>query len=317
MSEATDKSSSEREGADAPWPERDHAALAVELGATRAAGEGEVVARLTELLGVVWRLRDPDGCPWDRKQTIESMASNLIEEAYEAVEAIAARDDAHIAEELGDVLMNVFLISRIGAQGGQFDLSEVASGISEKLVRRHPHVFGPNEADDAEQALVSWNASKALEKDTPASGALGDVSDGLPALLVANKLGKTAAGTGFDWPDVMGALSKLREEVGELEAAVVENERITESTNSPLKAESHGRVEDELGDVLFSAVNVARKVGVDPELALRRTLHKFRRRFAAVEAALGDGMLDASLEDMELAWRAAAATEHSTQSEHR
>jgi len=186
-----------------PWPEQDHAALAAELGASRAATEGHDIARLSELLGVVWRLRDPDGCPWDRKQTVESMARNLVEEAYEAVEAIASRDDAHTAEELGDVLMNVFLIARIGAQSGRFDLADVAGGIAEKLVRRHPHVFGPAEAADAEEALVSWNESKALEKDGPVPeearpGTLDGVSSGLPALLVAHKLGKAAATVGWN-----------------------------------------------------------------------------------------------------------------------
>jgi MazG family protein len=316
VSQSTDENPSEREDLATPWSDRDHAALAAELGATRASGESRAVTRLTELLGVVWRLRDADGCAWDRKQTVESMASNLIEEAYEAVEAISDCDDAHIAEELGDVLMNVFLIARIGEQEGRFDLSDVVSGISEKLVRRHPHVFGPSEAGDAEQALASWNESKALEKDASESGVLDGVSDGLPALLVASKLGKAAAGIGFDWPGVMGALDKLREEVGELETAAAEYEKAGDSKDLRSAAGFYDRVEDELGDVLFSAVNVARKTGVDPELALRRTLGKFRRRFASVEAALGEGMSEASLEDMEKAWRAAAATERPVQRDH-
>lgn len=289
-----------------PWPEQDHAALAAELGAARAAAEGRDVARLAELLGVVWRLRDPDGCPWDRKQTVESMAKNLVEEAYEAVEAIASGDDQHTAEELGDVLMNVFLIARIAAQGGRFDLSDVAGGIAEKLVRRHPHVFGAARADDAEQALLSWNESKAREKDA-APGTLDGVAAGLPALLLAGKLGKAAAAVGFDWPDAAGALEKLREEVGELEAAV----RASASAGEPApRPGSEERIEDELGDVLFSAVSVARKTGVDPELALRRTLRKFRRRFAAVEATLGDRLEQASLEEMEAVWRSVTEAEH-------
>ncbi len=220
------------------------------------------------------------------------MAKNLVEEAYEAVEAIAAGDDAHIAEELGDVLMNVLLMTRIGVQEQRFATGDVAGGIAEKLVRRHPHVFGDGAAADADEALVSWNDSKALEKTAQDDGVLGEVSSGLPPLLAARKLGSKAAETGFDWPSVGGALDKLKEEVVELDEA--------------LAADDKANIEAELGDVLFSAVNVARKAKVDPELALRRTLAKFRRRFRAVELELGDDLANSSLDEMERIWRRAA-----------
>jgi MazG family protein len=288
------------------WHSRDHGALARELGRSRSEREVEDVERLGELLGIVYRLRDPDGCPWDREQTVESMARNLIEEAYEAVEAIAAGDDAHVAEELGDTLMNVLLMTRIATQDERFDMTAVAGGIAEKLVRRHPHVFGDGAADDASEALVSWNESKARETaaDGVAPSVLDRVSHGLPALLAALKLGEKAAGVGFDWPDSRGALDKLREELDELEEACPPGPE-------GASAERMAAAEDELGDVLFSAVNVARKLGLDPELALRRTLDKFRRRFASLEQTFGDQISETSLEELEAAWRREADGESS------
>ena len=271
-----------------PWESRDHAALAAETGAARAADAGPALARLAELVGVVYRLRDPDGCPWDRKQTVDSMARNLVEEACEAAEAIATGDADHVAEELGDVLMNVVLMARIAEQAGRFDLGEVARGIATKLVRRHPHVFGDMDAADADAALASWEASKRAEGKA-SGGALAGVASGLPALLAALKIGQKAAATGFDWPSADGALDKLREELDELAAA---------STPAEL--------EDELGDVLFAAVNVARKHGLDPEQALQRATAKFRRRFAVVEAHFGERLGDTPLQDLERVWRTEA-----------
>ena len=271
-----------------PWESRDHAALAAETGAARAADAGPALRRLAELVGVVYRLRDPDGCPWDRKQTVDSMARNLVEEACEAAEAIATGDADHVAEELGDVLMNVVLMARIAEQAGRFDLGEVARGIATKLVRRHPHVFGDMDAADADAALASWEASKRAEGKA-SGGALAGVASGLPALLAAFKTGQKAAATGFDWPSADGALDKLREELDELAAA---------STPAEL--------EDELGDVLFAAVNVARKHGLDPEQALQRATAKFRRRFAVVEAHFGERLGDTPLQDLERVWRTEA-----------
>ncbi|MCB9898824.1 MAG: nucleoside triphosphate pyrophosphohydrolase [Planctomycetes bacterium] len=296
-----------------PWDGRDHASLARELGAARAASEAHAVERLSELLGVVFRLRDDDGCPWDRSQSLDSMVANLLEEAAETAEAVAERDDAHVTEELGDVLMNVLLMARIAEQERRFDLSAVATGIATKLVRRHAHVFGNVQADDADSALASWNASKAKEREGQES-ALHGVPSGLPALLLALRLGEKAARTGFDWPDAAGALDKLREEVDELAEVSRAASRATGAGESSAGdatsgAGAHERLEDELGDVLFAAVNVARKHRIDPELALRRTIAKFRRRFAHVERGLGARLHDATLDEMEALWRQAARAE--------
>lgn len=285
-------SASETARAAQAWLERDHAATAREVGAARADTEAAAVARLTELLGVVYRLRDEGGCPWDRKQTLASMLANLSEEAAEVAEAVSAGNDPHTAEELGDVLMNVFLMARIGEQEQRFSLSEVAAGIAEKLVRRHAHVFGEVSATDADAALASWKATKRAEKGGPPESVLDGVPPGLDALRAGVKLGGKAADVGFDWPSPAGALDKLREELGELEEAMREGDL--------------DHVEDELGDVLFSAANLARKLKLDPELALRRTLAKFRRRFAHIEATLGERLGSVELDELERLWREAA-----------
>ncbi len=288
------------------WARVDHAELARRMGSERSRDETEARTRLAELVGILWRLRDEDGCPWDRKQTLESMSANLVEEACEASEAVAAGDDAHVAEELGDTLMNVLLMARIAEQERRFDLAAVCAGIATKLVRRHPHVFGDGDAADADAALASWDASKRAERDGSAGGdarppgpertsRLDGVPTSLPALLAALRVGQKAAGAGFDWPDVGGALEKLREEVDELAEACA--------------GDDADAVAEELGDVLFSAVNVARKQGLDPELVLRRTIQKFRRRFGAIETALGDALESASLEELERHWRDAAQRE--------
>jgi MazG family protein len=279
-------------------PAPDFAALARRLGGARAAREAAAVARLAELVGVVYRLRDKDGCPWDLSQSVDSMALNLVEEACEAHEAVANGDDAHVAEELGDTLMNIVLIARIAEQEGRFDLGTVAAGIAEKLVRRHPHVFGDRQAADAQAALASWDEVKGKEPSAQRaarSSVLDGVPESLPALAAALRTGEKAAKVGFDWPDAQGALLKLDEELAELRAAVAGGDR--------------ARVEDELGDLLFSAVNVARKQGLDPELALRRTIGKFRRRFAIIERALGERLGTAPLEELERHWLAASLRE--------
>jgi MazG family protein len=275
----------------------DPAAIAREQGTARAASEQQALARLAELVGIVYRLRDPDGCPWDRAQSVDSMALNLVEEACETHEAVANGGDAQIAEELGDTLMNILLIARIAEQGGRFDLAAVAAGIAEKLVRRHPHVFGDKQAADQGEALASWNEVKDREKTGRAArpSVLDGVPDALPALGAALRTGEKAAKVGFDWPDSNGALLKLDEELAELRGAVASGER--------------ARIEDELGDVLFSAVNVARKQGLDPELALRRAIGKFRRRFAVIEGALGDRLGTAPLDELERHWLAATLRE--------
>lgn len=283
-------------------PERpsspDFAAIARAEGGSRAAPEREALARLAELVGIVYRLRDDDGCPWDRAQSVDSMALNLVEEAFEAHEAIANGDDAHVCEELGDTLMNVLLIARIAEQGGRFGLGDVAAGIAEKLVRRHPHVFGDKHAGDEKEALASWNAAKDAEqsdKKISRPSVLDGVPEGLPALAAALRTGQKAAGVGFDWPDAQGALLKLDEEVAELRGALGHGE-------------AHA-IEEELGDVLFSAVNVARKLHLDPELVLRRATAKFRRRFAVVEKTFGPALGSTGLPELERVWRDAARDE--------
>ena len=266
----------------------DFAAIAREQGAARAAPEREAVARLLDLVGIVYRLRDPDGCPWDNSQSVDSMALNLLEEAAEAHEAIANGTDADVREELGDVLMIIVLTARIAEQEGRFGLAGVAQGIAEKLVRRHPHVFGDRRAGNADEALASWNEVKAGEKPAGRRSALDGVPAALPALGTAQRTIGKAAAVGFDWPDAGAAMAKLDEEVAELRAAL--------SGGDP------ARIEDELGDVLFAAVAVARKRKLDAELALRRAVGKFRRRFALVERLLGERLGAAPIDELLAAW---------------
>lgn len=250
---------------------------------------------LARLLGVIDRLRDPGGCPWDREQTEATMAPHLLEEAYEAVEALQASDTAASCEELGDVLMNVLMIARIASEAERYDIEDVARGIADKLVRRHPHVFGDAEVEGSDQVLANWEAIKRREKaDAPPRGVLSGVPADLPALLRAHRVGEKAARTGFDWPDARGPRDKLTEEIGELDEA--------------LAGGDHAAVEHELGDVLFSVVNVARHAGINAEMALRRTVQRFVQRFGHVEEQLGDRLEAASLEEMEELWQQAKKT---------
>jgi len=276
----------------------DFSAIARAEGAARAASEREAIARLIDLVGVIYRLRDPDGCPWDRAQSVDSMSLNLLEEAAETQEAIANGQDADVCEELGDTLMNIVLMARIAEQDGRFGLAQVAAGIAEKLVRRHPHVFGDKRAADVDEALASWNEAKDQEqsdKRARRASALDGVPEGLPALGAALRTLEKAAAVRFDWPDAPAALSKLDEELAELRAAVARGQR--------------AEIEDELGDVLFAAVAVGRKAGLDPELALRRALGKFRRRFAVLERMFGDKLGTADIDQLIAAWDRAVQAE--------
>ena len=247
--------------------------------------------QLTRLIEVVRRLRAPGGCPWDRQQSQLTMAPHLLEEAYEAVEAIERGHTLETAEELGDVLMNVLMIAQIASEEGQFDAGDVAHAIADKLVRRHPHVFGDVQAKDTDTVLQNWEAIKRSEKGGKNRGTLDGLPTGLPGLLKAFRMGEKVARVGFDWPDRVGPRAKVDEELAELDEAL--------ETGDP------GRVKDELGDVLFAVVNLARHAGVNPEMALRGTIDRFATRFAAVEQALGDRLGDASLEEMEAAWQKA------------
>jgi MazG family protein len=250
--------------------------------------------QLARLIDIVARLRAPDGCPWDREQTEASMAPHLLEEAFEAVDALQSGDAPASREELGDVLMNVLMIAQIAGEHGRYDLEQVAEAIADKLVRRHPHVFGDVAADDAAQVLRNWEAIKQQEKsdaDGEPRSVLAGVPAALPALLRAFRIGEKAARVGFDWPDREGPREKVDEELAELDAA--------------LAAGDEGRIGAELGDLLFAVVNVARHAGVNPEMALRAMLDRFVQRFRWVEQQLGARLREASLDEKEALWQEA------------
>lgn len=246
---------------------------------------------LDALVETIWRLRQPDGCPWDRKQTHASIAKNMVEEAYEAVDCIEADDAEHLCEELGDVLMQVLLHAQIAADAGEFTIDDVARGLNEKLIRRHPHVFGEHDAaSDADEVLGIWDAVKLAEKagrdakaaqanERPA-GLLDSVPRALPALMEAQKVSRKAAAVGFEWDTVDDVWDQVASEREEFER------------------EAPGSDERglEFGDMLFALVNVARKEGIDAESALRASTAKFRRRWEAVENLAREG--DASVEDL-------------------
>ncbi|WP_243839028.1 nucleoside triphosphate pyrophosphohydrolase [Prosthecobacter fusiformis] len=248
---------------------------------------------MTRLRYVVHRLRAPGGCPWDQEQTHETLIPHVLEEAYEVVDAIRSGDPAQICDELGDLLLQPVLHAEIAAGAGTFDLDAVATGLTEKLIRRHPHVFGEAEAATSDAVLTQWDAIKRQEKGSQKEGLLHGVGNGLPALMRAQKLQKKAARVKFDWPDAAPVFGKIREEAAELEEAVAKGETAA--------------VEEELGDLLFSVVNLARKLGIESEAALAAANEKFVRRFHAVEEALvrdGKKLGEASLEEMDAAWDA-------------
>ena len=226
-----------------------------------------------DLVQIISLLRGPGGCPWDREQTQESIQRNFIEEAYEAVEAIDEQDADHLEEELGDVLLQILLHAEMEREKGNFDINGVANRLSQKMILRHPHVFGEVKVSSSEEVLTNWDAIKRVEKDQKTvTDSLNSVARSLPSLWRAEKVQKKAAKAGFDWPDVTGALDKLEEEIRELREAVAEGKGI----------------EGELGDVLFSAVNVSRFLKIDPEEALTGSTDKFIRRFAGMEQAAND-----------------------------
>lgn len=260
----------------------------------------EAEAQLRRLLDVMAALRHPrTGCPWDEQQDFASIAPYTIEEAYEVADAIARHDLPGLADELGDLLLQVVYHARMAEEAGAFGFAEVARGIADKMIRRHPHVFGDAASRDAAAQTTAWEEQKWAERAARAqTGALAGVPLGLPALTRAQKLTARAARVGFDWPDAASVLDKLEEEAAELRAE--------------LPDASRARVEDELGDLLFVCANLARKLGLDGETALRRANAKFERRFGAVEARLaaaGRMPAEATLDEMEALWRAAKAAE--------
>lgn len=249
---------------------------------------------IERLMAVVHDLRSPGGCPWDIEQTHESLVTNLIEEAYEAAEAIRSGDRSHMREELGDLLLQVVMHAEIASESGAFDLDAVAHEVSDKLIRRHPHVYGDSDTATTEAVLAQWDAIKREEKGNAREAFLEDVGKGLPALSRAAKLQKKAAKVGFDWPDTAGVMAKISEELLEVQAA--------------LESADMRHVGEEIGDLLFSVVNLARKCGADPEILLAEGNAKFMNRFAAMEAALnasGSSLQEAGIAAMEAAWQAA------------
>jgi nucleoside triphosphate diphosphatase len=265
---------------------------------------------LASLLQIVDRLRAPDGCPWDKKQTLRSMAPHLLEEAYECMDALRNKEDGETVGECGDLLMILFLIGRIGEDEGRFSMANISRAVCEKLLRRHPHVFGEEQASDAREALSRWEAVKQEERAGKGEKADRSVLSGvpreLPALLRAHRVGEKAAAIGFDWPEARGPLDKIEEEFQELRSEIEAGERDPDRTAS------------ELGDLLFSLVNLSRHLGLNPEMALRGTVDRFESRFRQVEESLGDRMgRGASLEEMEKAWEIAKLREASGLSENR
>nr|WP_290227872.1 nucleoside triphosphate pyrophosphohydrolase [Trichocoleus desertorum] len=254
---------------------------------------------LQQLIEVVAKLRSPDGgCPWDLAQTPETLIPYVIEEAYETVDAIRSGDQKAIAEELGDLLLQVVLQAQIASEQGQFSLREVAQGISEKLIRRHPHVFGDVEVNSIEEVRANWEQIKDEEKEVAAqppllSQKLSNYARSLPPLMAAMKISQKAAGAGFEWDSIDGVWDKFHEELAEFQEA--------------LQTDNKAHQESELGDLLFTIVNLARWQGLDPAEALQGTNRRFIQRFVQVESVCDRPLTDYSLEELEALWQKAKA----------
>ena len=264
----------------------------------------EAAEAFRELARIMARLRDPEaGCPWDLEQDFATIAPYTIEEAYEVADAIERGDMGELRDELGDLLFQVMFHSRMAEEAGAFSLTDVVAAINDKMIRRHPHVFGEKDVRSAHEQTVAWEAMKAVERarkaapEGPAS-ALDGVARALPALLRAEKLQKRAARTGFDWTETPPIFEKLEEEVAEVKAAIAGGDP--------------AEIEDEVGDLLFVAANLARRLDIDPEQALRKANAKFERRFRAMEAAAaaeGVDFASLSLDDQEAYWQRVKVTE--------
>ncbi|MCQ6263274.1 nucleoside triphosphate pyrophosphohydrolase [Alcanivorax sp. MM125-6] len=255
-------------------------------------------AAIAELLAIMARLRDPDGgCPWDLKQTFDTVVPYTVEEAFEVAEAVARRDYPELREELGDLLLQVVFHSQMAREQGLFDFAEVVAVLNEKMVRRHPHVFGDEGAADAEAVKVNWEVIKAGErarKGREHDSALDGVPEGLPALQRAHKLQKKASKVGFDWRQPAPVRDQVGLELTELDRALEEGDR--------------DAIEDELGDVFFTLVNLARHLKLDPDLALRRASDKFERRFRRVERLADAPLSDYDEAGLDALWRQAKKT---------
>ncbi len=247
------------------------------------------------LCAIMTALRGPGGCSWDAEQTHESLKKHLIEEAYEVAEAIEEGGEADLIDELGDLLLQPVFHAEIARSDGRWSIDDVCQGLCEKLIRRHPHVFGETHADDPDAVVAQWDAIKDQEKQARGEEVvpdwLGATGKGLPALMAAQKIQKRAAKVGFDWPEAVQVLDKVKEEVSEVEEALADQDAAA--------------IEEELGDLLFCVVNLVRKTGSDAETTLMKANAKFRRRFQSVEQGLreqGSSVQEASLDEMEEQW---------------
>jgi nucleoside triphosphate diphosphatase len=287
---------------------------------------GEKFERAVKIMA---RLRAPGGCPWDREQTFDSIKPYTLEETYEVFEAIDNRDWQELPGELGDLLLQVLFYSEMAMEAGYFSVDDVLDRLSNKLIDRHPHVFGDTKADTAGEVVRNWEALKRAEKaqklengidpSRERQSILDSVSRAMPALIEATKLSRKAASIGFDWPEISGVFEKLEEEVSELKHDLAELPQPIRpadghagSRTFPISQELHARIEGEVGDLFFVLVNLARFVEVDPESALRRTTRKFRERFAGMEAqshAQGTSLEHMNLDQMEALWQSTKAVE--------
>jgi len=242
------------------------------------------------LVDIIARLRAPDGCPWDRKQTHASLRENLLEECYEVLEALDEGDSAKLGEELGDLLMQVVLHSQIAAEAGEFELGDVISSINTKLIHRHPHVFGSEKVKDAEEVALNWHVLKQEERETDTS-MLDSVPKQMPSLGYSQEIQHRVAQVGFDWEDIDGVIDKLAEEVGEFK-----------------RADSQKQKEREFGDLLFTLANIARRLGIDLEAALRQANQRFYRRFTYMEEVCrkrGINLAELSFDEQNKLWEEA------------
>ena len=261
--------------------------------------------RFEKLVEIMATLRGPNGCPWDKEQDFNTLKPMLVEEVYEVLEAIDIQDFDGVAEELGDLMLHIVFQAQLGKEAGTFDINTVIDKICEKLIRRHPHVFGGEEAGTPDQVIRNWEAIKAKEKAaklnsrTPEQRSLLEgIPSKLPALHEAHQISSRAARVGFDWPDIEGIFGKLQEEVRELKEVIAEN------ANDPKR----DRLEDEIGDLLFVLVNIARYLKIDSESALKRANRKFKARFQYMEGELsrqGKTLEESNLDEMETLWRRA------------
>jgi ATP diphosphatase len=311
MKQQSQEQSPEAEGGlSAAAPQTAPAASQAAPAACREALEAAVP--LGEAVSIMARLRGPGGCPWDREQTFDSIKKHMLEETYEVFDAIERRAWPELRDELGDLLLQVLFYAQMANEAGYFTLAEVAAGLNEKLIRRHPHIFAGVEATDSDTVLRNWEQIKREEKKAAAAGddkakpMLDDIPRSMPALLEAAKLGSRAAKVGFDWPDSGGLFEKLQEEIGELKAELLPGSGADSGAGIDT-----ARVEEEMGDLLFTAVNLARHLKIDPESALRSANGKFRRRFAVMESAAGgrEGLEARSAPELEALWSEAKLVE--------